>query len=250
MNVGTLDVIDRLPFELQARLEADEFFDDIPVVVAEEGDVAMMIAKKQAVVTEKSGRVGVAVIVLQILADDDYPEVGLGPMTLRPAFQVVENVELNKGANGTQKSARRVARRIRDVIKTLSLGGIVTEFKPDKPAIEPVELAAELGKTVRAYQVNFVTYESDDEPAGQVDPPQFAAVDGPTPQVEITCATAGAAIWYSLDGSYPAPGRPGASLYTAPLDIPEAGLTVRAACYQAGLIASQVLRRAVTVEFV
>ena len=31
-RIGALDVIDRLPFELQARLEADEFFADIPVI--------------------------------------------------------------------------------------------------------------------------------------------------------------------------------------------------------------------------
>jgi len=32
--ITALDIIDRLPYELKDRLEADSFFEDIPVVVA------------------------------------------------------------------------------------------------------------------------------------------------------------------------------------------------------------------------
>jgi len=243
MSIGALDVIDRLPFELQARLEADEYFGDIPVVVAEEGNVAQELARKQAVITEKSGKRGVAVVVLQVLADDPYPNVAFGSLALRPAFQVVENVELNRDANGTGKSARQVARRIRDVIKPLRLAGLTTEFAPDRPCIEPVEIAGELGGVVKAYQVNFITYEADSEAVEMVSEPQFGQEGG---AFTLSCATAGAEIWYSTDDSYPAPGRPGSAKYEGPVSV-SGELTVRAAAFKAGLIGSSVARATIEI---
>ena len=102
--IRAIDVIDLLPGELAARLQCDPFFADIPVIVVESGNVATELARKQAVITEKSGKRGVAVIVLQCLADDTDANVNFGPMILRPAFQVVEQVELNNDPNGTGKS--------------------------------------------------------------------------------------------------------------------------------------------------
>lgn len=245
--IGVLDIIDRLPQELAARLESDPFFADIPVVVAEDGDVRAEMERKQAAIAAKSGRRGVAVIVLPLVGNDDYPNVAFGPMTLRPAFQVVEVVELNRDAQGTGKSARRVARRIRDVIKPLVLCGMTTEFTPDNPCIEPVKLSEEMGK-VQAFQVNFLCYEADTEPVEQVGRPGFAAVPGAVPAVSLASTTEGAEIWYSIDESYPGPNRPGSALYSEPIPIPAAGLTVRAVARKAGLIDSQVSRATVTAE--
>src|SRR5579859_5977585 len=118
MNVT--DILDRLPFELAARLESDPFFVDIPVVVAVKGNVAQEFQRKQAVIEEKSGKRGVCVVVLQIVADDIYEGLAAGPMKLKPAFQVIENVEMNNDDSGTGKSARKVARHI---IKNIKLAG-------------------------------------------------------------------------------------------------------------------------------
>jgi hypothetical protein len=246
MSYSALDVIDRLPYELQARLEADEFFADIPVIVADKGNVKAELERKQAAITEKAGRRGVAVIVLQIVAEDDYPEVNFGPLKLRPAFQVVEHVELNNDERGTKKSARRVTRRIHQVIKPLALYGIVTQFKADSPAIEPVSVS-DLGDQVVAMQANFVTYEFDAEQLSQVATPEFSAV---AQTLVMTSATEGASIWYSVDDSFPAPNKPGSIEYTVPIAIPEAGFTVRAAAYKAGSIASEVMRGTIEVEIV
>lgn len=247
--IGTLDVIDRLPFELQARLEADAFFNDITVVVAEEGNVALMLAVKQAVVSEKSGKTGLAVIILQVIADDDLPEVAFGSMTLKPGFQVIENLELNRGVNGTGKSARRVARYIRDLVKPLALVGLTTEFIPDNPCIRPVALGKELGDLVKSYAVNFKTFEADDEGTTLVSTPQFSATADVPPMLQVTCGTDGADVWYTLDDSFPAPGVGTSVLYAGPLAVPDAGFTMRAAGYKTGCIASQVNRGLITKDF-
>ncbi len=53
-------------------------------------------------------------------------------MTLSPAFQVIEHVEMNRAPNGLQKPAREVA-HIRDVIKSLGLVGVVTDMRSGNP---------------------------------------------------------------------------------------------------------------------
>lgn len=246
MNV--LDAIDRIPMELQGRLEMDAYFADIPVVVAEEGNIALELERRQAVISEKMGRIGTAVLVLQMVADDSYAQLATGPMLLRVAFQVLENIELNRGPSGTGKTARQIARRVRDVIKPLALWGIATEMVPDKPCIEPVNLS-ELGPLVKAYQVNFTCYEAG-ECEAVVGTPGVAQVEGQA-QLTFTCGTEGAEVWYSVDDSYPGPGRAGSVLWDGgTIDIPVEGLGVRAVGYKVGMIASQVARYAVAFETV
>jgi hypothetical protein len=244
--ITALDTIDLLPGELAAALESDPFFADIPVVVVEKGNVLSEVAKRTAVITAKGGKRGVSVFVLQVIGDDEMPNVNFSPMTLRPAFQVVENVELNTDANGTGKSARRVARKIRDVIKALRLVGLTTDFVPDRPAIEPITLAKELSENVVVYQVNFLTYEADSEAISQCEMPQIAAFEADTPQIQLTCGTEGAQIWYTTDDSFPTPtdraGNSTAQLYGTPIDVPVVGFIIRCMAVKEGLIGSPVNR--------
>src|ERR1035441_8938197 len=114
-----LDIIDRLPGELQACLLGDDFFSTVTVLAFDEENVASMAARLQAVQTSKGGKVGRAVIVMPMISDDLHPNVRFGPMTLYPTFQCLENVELNK-RNGDGKTSRRMARRIRDAVKQKS----------------------------------------------------------------------------------------------------------------------------------
>jgi hypothetical protein len=243
--IGTLDVIDLLPYEMKCRTEADEFFCDVPVVVAEDGNVKQEIETRWAALTRKGDKRGVAVIIPQIVADDDYAPQ-FGPLTLRPAFQVIENVELNRDANGTKKSARKVARRLRDVFKNFYAPGLVANFQPDKPLIEPLNLLKDQGALIRGYQVNFKCLEVPSQILGQVQLPDFVLL-APQPQFAITCSTPGAQIYYTLDDSYPAAGNATAIAYVTgePINIPAAGVTVRACAYLQGMIASSVNRKTI-----
>lgn len=51
--------------------------------------------------------------------------------------------------------------------------------------------------------------------------------------ITLTCATAGASIYYTTDGTYPTPDN--GTLYAAPFNAPELGTTIRAAGYKTGL---------------
>jgi hypothetical protein len=239
------DIIDKLPGELKAILESDAYFIDIPVIVYEDQNLGSAVERLDAVMTTKNGKRGIAVLVLQMEADDDYPEVVFGPMTMRPAIQVLENLQLNRGAGGTMKTARSVARRIRDLVKSCSLVGLASDFSPDTPCIQPVALDKSLAY-VRALQVGFVCEEADFAGPNQVDTPEFADAGEVTPKIAITCGTAGATIYYTTDDSFPEPPavnpKTTSRIFTGSIVIPQAGMTLRARAYAPGQIASRVNR--------
>jgi len=245
--MNNTDIIDRLPFELANCLRTDAFFDVIPVVVVEKGNLATEVEKAQALIHEANGKRGVAVLVLQVVADDLSNNLQFGPMQLKPAFQVIENVELNHDDSGTGLSARKVARKIRDVIKTQNMVGLVANMTTGRPCIEPCELKDADGKSMGAgivsYQVNFECTEVGQQQMTAVQIPQ-AILGMPQPPYTfiLTCATPGAQIWYTLDDTFPFNGD--ASDYEGstatqfvtgtPVTIPSAGCILRARAYLDG----------------
>jgi hypothetical protein len=60
--------------------------------------------------------------------------------------------------------------------------------------------------------------------------------------VTLTCATAGAAVFYTLDGKNPMPRGSTAVLYTAPF-TPGSGLTLKARSFLAGYLNSQTAQQ-------
>ncbi len=232
MSPNAQDVIERLPYELEARLAADPYFLDIPVVVADEGNVEQELDKKRSVVTTKSGKRGAAVIVLQIVGQNEFSEVKFGPLRLHPAFLVIEQRELNRGPNGTGKSARQIARRIVDVIVSCRLEMLCWEFVADQPTIEPIAVKDKDGANLIGYQVNFWTVEADAEPITQMTAPVLSAEPGE--DLTITSDNPGAEIYFTINDSYPWKGNPMAVLYSQPVPIPDVGFTIRACAYQPG----------------
>lgn len=69
---------------------------------------------------------------------------------------------------------------------------------------------------------------------------------GPTnsSNLTLTCATAGASIYYTTDGSYPEPEN--GTLYSAPFAMPDTGTLVRAAAYKTGLNPGDCLEFTIT----
>ena len=234
-------LFDRVAAELGSWVQCDPFLADIPVVVAEKGNVLAEVNRMQAAITVKGGKRGIAIIVLPLLADDAYDEVGFGPMKLFASLQVIENVELNNDANGTGKSCRMIARYLVKIIKPLSLGGLTTDFVCQKPAIDAGIIKLANGSELQSRLVNFYTYEADTEPMQQVASIAFAQAGN---QVALSCATAGAQIWFTTDQTFPAPpsavAGSTAQLYAGPIAVPAGGMTIRAMGIMGGMISSQV----------
>ncbi|MEN6533034.1 MAG: chitobiase/beta-hexosaminidase C-terminal domain-containing protein [Bryobacteraceae bacterium] len=244
-ELDTSEIVERLPYELQARAESDPYAVDIPIVVAEEGNVRAMMEARQAALRIKHGTWGVAVIVLQIDESEYRPNLQFGPMVLHPKFQVIEFVDQNKSETGTKKSDRQVARWLVRLFKGVIIEGYTKSFETEKPAIEPISLA-EYGDKARGAQVNFSCLEASSAPGQMVQIPVLKPFAGSAPQVQITCGTVGATIRYTLDGSYPTNQ---AAVYAGPIDIPAAGFVVRACGYMDGMEPSSVIRKAISVSW-
>lgn len=240
--MDVLENIKRVPGELGKRLEADSYFSDIAIVVADDNEVLAELKRKQGVISSKLGKRGMCVVVLPLEADDNQTNVLFGPMTLSPRFQVIENVALNRDRNGTGKTSLQVARRVKDVIKSTVLEGLTGAMVPDNPCIEAIDLSGEIGPNGKAHQVSFRCLEACVQSAQQVAMPIVAAVE--ENKVGITCATADATIYYTLNDGYPS-AEENAEVYAAPIDVPEDGLVLRACAYKAGMIGSVVVRKAV-----
>lgn len=238
-TIDAIEVIDILAQEIASVLRADPYFNDIPVIVADEGDVRAEMERRSAAVTARGGKTGVAVIVLEMEADDNNPARPYGPMELKPAVQVVEQVEINKSTVGTGKSAAKVARRIRDALKLFTPMGLSKNLIPDDPCIVPVTFEL---KGYKGRQVNFRALEDDLEEVSKVATPQIAPSSGAAPQsVTVTCATPDAVIYYTVDGSHPWAGtledKSTATLYSGPIQITAATL-LRVRAFKAGSFGS------------
>jgi hypothetical protein len=75
-------------------------------------------------------------------------------------------------------------------------------------------------------------------------PPEISVTVAATDVLSLTCATPGAAIRYTLDGTYPTPTN--GTIYTGLMELPEAGTTVRAAAYKEGLNPGDCLEFTIT----
>ena len=230
-TINAIDVIDLLPDEIKALLDSDSYFTDITVVVAERGNIAAEIDRRQAVITAKTGKRGVAVIVLQLEASDPANGHSYGPLELAPSLQIIENVPLNLGAGGTGKSARTIARRIRDILKLHWPRGLVKNFRCADRFLEPVDVG---DKNLVGYQVNFLCLEDDNESITKLALPQFSPASGATPQTVTITGPVGASIYYTLDGTHPWSGNAAAVLFSVPVAVTSGPKILRARAFQTG----------------
>jgi hypothetical protein len=239
--VSALDTATLLAADLEARCNAEAYFADVVVVLVAPGDTETDVRQKLATLLGKNDKRGVAILVLPVEdADDDLPEVAFGPLRLSIAFQVIEHPLLNKTASGgTGKPGRKVARRLRDLFKHYIPAGLAHCLVPEKNCITPLVLKDGL----RGWEVAFTAQEADEEVLEKAATPVLTQAGN---TVVITCATSGAAVYYTVDESHPWSGNAAAILYSAPVAITVEGVTLRAGAFKSGLIASDTARSSFT----
>ena len=228
-----------LQAELLARAKADEYLGAVCIVDERVGDITKSINEALGLVTAVSGKLGACIILQQPIASNAYNEIPGGLLQLDINFLVLEDVTLNSDATaGTLKTALALARRLVRVFQHFSPVGVGQPLVTKTPCITPTEPP----QGDLAYNVGFTTIEADSDAFLKVAPPVISPNTGAAPQtVTITCATSGAAIWYTLDGSAPWSGNPTALLYTAPVNVLAAG-KLRAAAFKNGSIGSDIPR--------
>ncbi len=203
------------------HLEADAWFADagIDVIAEFKGDIATQI-------TTAIGQLGYFVVVNTVVASCDPNKTDVRG----PSFEKIE-VQVSVGETRAVKSAgtktaAEIAERVLAVLFQYAEPGVFTALLPDGNTLQlvapPKEAAAlsslylvKLKTTAVLRLVDTVT----------VADPVIVATNPAA--VTISCSTAGAAIWYTTDGSMPAPNGTTSTRYTGAFDA-SAATKVRA----------------------
>lgn len=217
--------------DIVARLMADEALASVAVIEQRTGVVESDVEGAIAVGNKRPGGTGKRGLVLVVLMPELTPDAIEVPgprWTARLTVQVIEHPTLNRGTHGTGISAETAARRVRQILHQFANGcGATYAFE----SLEPAPVAPGL----ISYLVGFQRLGGDDALA-KVATPRISA-DGLT--VTLTCATAGASILYSIDGTYPT------IPYTGPFTLDEAA-TVRAVGSKADTQQSDVAQKTIS----
>ena len=218
-----IDQLLRDQLDFFARLQADEYFADVKVLLEAKGVTENDIEQALSVLNEQGGKIGACVVILMPTlqpAEQDSP----GPEgTVRLTVQVIEQPLFNNGDTGTGKAASAIALKVRDLGHYFATGhGQTYAFAGQEPV--PVDE----GRI--SYGVAFERPHRDVS-TPKCATPMITPEEGDAPQAVVTIeAEAGATIYYTTNGAYPAPGITGAAVYSAPFAVTEPSI-VRAVAY-------------------
>jgi hypothetical protein len=231
------DFLDRAQADIYGRLLAAEAFSDVIVLSQAKGVVESDVETALTVFASQAGKLpGACVIVLMPdvdAIDSDSP----GPL-LEVAYtiRVLENPLVNREAGGTQKTAERLGL---EVLRTLH------HWSPRRPQCLYAEKDAmtptEVPDGTVGYDIILHARNGLDQVAKAAKP----VIAGTPADVTITTLTAGATIYYTLDGSFPYAGNAESTEYTIPFAV-TSGTTVRAAAYKPGLQGSDGAAQTIT----
>ena len=225
-------ILSQLQQQCADRLQSDPLFAQVPVLTERIRDIQSEIDRALGPLNEQGGKTGLVVILLTPTANVNFENV-FGPFfdDIKIVARVVENVPINQDPNtGTNIPAAEAAERI---------CGLLHHFMPDS-ANGPI--TAHKPTITLGNDPDHLSYDCLFKASGglsailpQLDAPVLTSTSG---TISLVSDTAGAAIFYTLDGSNPSP-RNG-TLYTAPI-TPGAGLTLNARAWLAGYLTSQTL---------
>jgi hypothetical protein len=229
--------LQRFQLDIAARLEAADFFANIPVFILRPraaltaAQIQDKINSALGAITLQNGKAGLSVTGLDT-RNQELP----GPyLHLKCTVRVQENVVVNMGANGTQIACEDAAIAVAQTLHLWTPGGTAGILRAAAETITPNP--AFEGRVTYDVQV-----ESElDLPCLPKTPQPFITnSDG---AAVITCSNPEAEIFYTTDGSNPWAGNltyPSTSiLYTTPFNV-SAGTLIRAAAFAPDQLGSDV----------
>jgi hypothetical protein len=238
------NILDQLQADTAAILAGAPALADVAVIVADAGDIEQKILRALGPLNQGStGKSGLCLVVLPPEITDAQPNLPGPAFNLTQQIQVIEAPLINRvtedeGGTGTGIRSAVAALRVLSALHQVSTGDLM--LYADGSAITPLE--GKPGFVSHAVSLRATT-------GGLAAPRRVAR---PTAAVSggnllLACATTGAAIYYTTDGTFPSPANPDAILYTGPITGLEDGDTVRAAAFLADYNPSDCIRLTVTI---
>jgi hypothetical protein len=208
--------------EIASALLADPFFAGVPVLVEVPRDLSFELQASAAA----AGTWGVVLVPQAQVSAPNAPGPIFDPVEFAVRFR--QNVPVAAGPCALE--AAETALALLHLYKPASVNEVlVAATEALRRVVEP---------NVVTYEVRVRTQVCAAYAVPQVGLPVVACAGVQSPQtVSLSCATAGAAIFYTLDGSAPVPRGATASLYSAPFTVSAAGM-LRVRAWLAGYLAS------------
>lgn len=228
------DPLQQAQLDLTARLRSSDLLTDLaiydlrPRSAEEAAAIQDTINSALAGMVGPETRAGLTILVPVPLFEVDKPDVPAPVGEIVLSVQVLEQIMINEGAGGTGLSCEGAA------LTVLRLGHQLV-LRPNQilfaDGMRPLEVDREDWSADVAWEVRFRVRGGFD-PLPSCDLPSIVNAAG---EITITATTSGAAVYYTLDGSYPWHGNPAAALYDTPFAAPAAGTSLRAIATKPGL---------------
>lgn len=213
---------------------------DANVIPEDAGDMEKTIMQKLGTLTGGGlSKPGLVIVVLLPEITDAETNLPGPPVAVTITLQVIEQPLINRGTGGTGIRSSVAALRALAALHLRGLGHCALHAGPD--AVKPLQIKPGfLSHVVKLA----IAYSGLTPPAkcGQVS----ATWDNFAAALVLSCATVGAAIYYTDDGTYPAPNPPDSTIYTGPITGLADGTVVRAAAYLAATLPGDLTQVTIT----
>ena len=224
-------ILKQFQADITGLLNTCDYFNDVTIVTEDKADISTIIQKALSPIAVKGGKAGIVVIV-------EEPEASAPTQAKAPYFTLIkckltilENILVNRTAPyGTQKKGYEVGEAIHEVLFEVCPSGELTNpVWPGQPAIRSIGAIPEM-PNIMGVECN-IEWHAALPQVGKVADPTIANATG---SITIATSTGGAALFYSLDGSFPS------LAYTAPFATPDAGTLIRAVGTLTGYATSNI----------
>lgn len=208
--------------EIKQRLESIPFFAPFTILVEPRKNIV-------AEIESSIGKLKTLIAPKVVGADDMHPNVnGVYFDSIRISVGVFQNPILR----GDHADVFEICEEIHKALKWWTPDSLVNAINPAKPGIEPIA-----DKKLNIMSCNFETKGGFIGALATTADPVITPDDN-TDLITITCATPGAVIFYTFDGSKPTPQ---SNLYLAPIPPQSEDISMKARAFMPGKLASKVV---------
>jgi hypothetical protein len=236
------DSLEQAQDDVAQIIKAETYFTGVNVLTLRKADITSEINRSlgfygsSSAVVAGVDKLGVCIIIMPVVGSPDArARTTPGyPLTMNIVARILENPLINDDTTwGFGKRVGDIAIKLRETLSYTQSEAVFSPLVEDAPFYVPVEDPF----APVAYECRWLCHSVRTTSKSRVLQPKITLAGS---DITITCATTGASIYYSTDGSVPSSSS--GTLYASSFAV-ATGLTVRARAYKTDSIASDIVKQ-------